>query len=76
MVKRTMTKLFVLWSYSVAIWSNLIVPCVTNPTNWQYCMKDHDQWLYPEIHRAWNLVVGSEVPYQEEQAVLESEKGR
>lgn len=69
-----MTNLFVAASYVAALWSTLIVPCVTNPDNWEYCMNDWDVWLYPEIHRAWDLMQGTETPYQEEQQVLQSTK--
>jgi len=68
------TKLFIVWTYTVAIWKTLLVPCVTNPDNWEYCTNDWDVWLYPEIQRAWNLMQGTEKPYQEEQDVLESNK--
>lgn len=67
-----MIKVFVLCSYLGAMWSNLIVPCVTNPNNWKYCMNDWDQWMYPEIHRAWEIMSEQEKPYQEEQTVLQS----
>lgn len=60
----------------MALWSNLIVPCVTNPDNWKYCFTNHDQWLWPEVHRALDIITKREVPYQEEQEVLESKKGR
>ena len=69
-----MIKLFVVWSYVVTIWKTLLVPCITNPENWKYCANDWDVWLYPEIHRAWNLMQGTEKPYQEERAVLQSDK--
>ena len=59
----------------MALWSNLVVPCVTIPSNWKYCFRDHDVWLYPEIQRAWNLMQGTEKPYQEEKDVLEFTKG-
>ena len=26
------------------------------------CLSDWDQWLYPEIHRAWNLMTNYEKP--------------
>jgi len=65
---------FVFWSYAMALWVNLVVPCVTNPTNWKYCFNDWDTWLYPEIRRAWDLMQGEEKPYQEEKNVLESIK--
>ena len=70
-----MTNSFIVLSYLVALWSNLVVPCVTIPSNWKYCFSDHDVWLYPEIQRAWNLMQGTEKPYQEEQDVLEFTKG-
>ena len=38
------------------------------------CLSDWDQWLYPEIHRAWNLMTNYEKPYAEERRVLESRK--
>ena len=69
-----MTKLFVAWTYIAALWSNLIVPCATNPDNWKHCTSDWDVWLYPEIQRAWDLMQGSEKPYQEEKDVLQSNK--
>ena len=71
-----MTKLFITWSYVSALWSNLIVPCVTVPSNWQYCTKDMDVWLYPELVRAFDLLTEKETPYQSEQDVLDSKKGR
>lgn len=67
------TKLFVTWTYIVAIWSNLLVPCATSD-NWKYCTKDWDVWLWPEIQRAWDIKQGYETPYQEEQEVLQSNK--
>ena len=68
------TKLFVIWSYIVALWSNLIAPCAFNPEAWKYCLNDWDVWLYPEIHRAWDLMRGKEKPYQEERNMLQSHK--
>ena len=70
-----MTKIFIVWSYVVALWSTLIVPCVTVPENWKYCSKDLDVWLYPELVRGWDLITGREVPYQSEQEALQSQKG-
>jgi hypothetical protein len=69
------TKIFIVWSYVVALWSTLIVPCVTVPENWKYCSKDLDVWLYPELVRGWDLITGREVPYQSEQEALQSQKG-
>ena len=67
-----MIKLFVLCSYLGAMWSNLIVPCVTVPANWKYCTNDLDVWLYPEITRAWEIITEQEKPYQDEKTVLQS----
>ena len=44
----------------------MIVPCTTVPSNWKYCFNDWDVWLYPEIHRAWDLITEQEIPYQSE----------
>ena len=52
--------------YLLALWSNLVVPCVTNPDNWQYCFNDHDTWLYPELIRGYELWSGRELPYSDE----------
>jgi len=68
------TKIFIVWSYVVALWSTLIVPCVTVPENWKYCSKDLDVWLYPELVRGWELFTGQEVPYQAEQEALDELK--
>ncbi|QIN96754.1 hypothetical protein [Synechococcus phage S-N03] len=68
------TKIFITWTYVAALWSNLIAPCAFNPDNWEYCTKDLDVWLWPEIHRAWDLMQGTEKPYQQERDVLESNK--
>ena len=67
-----MTKAFIAFSYIAALWSNLVVPCVANPSNWKYCTSDLDVWLYPEIQRAWDLMQGTEQPYQTEQEALQS----
>ena len=69
------TKLFITWAYVAAIWKTLIVPCVTVPSNWKYCFNDWDVWLYPEIQRGWELMQGTEKPYQSEQEALQSTKG-
>ena len=67
-----------IWSvllYLNALWSTLIVPCTTVPSNWKYCFNDWDVWLYPEIHRAWDLITKQEIPYQSEQEALQSRDG-
>lgn len=45
--------------------------CVSHPDNLQACMTNHDEWLWPEIERAWDLYTGEELPYQEESVKLE-----
>ena len=70
-----MSKILPLLLYLQALWSTLIVPCVTVPENWKYCSKDLDVWLYPELVRGWELFTGQEVPYQSEQEALQSQKG-
>lgn len=52
--------------YLQATWSTLVVPCVTNPANWQQCFTKHDQWLYPELVRGYELWSGQETPYESE----------
>jgi hypothetical protein len=64
--------MYYFWAYFVALWTTLIVPCVTNPVNWKYCFNDWDVWLYPEIQRAWDLYQRNEKPYQEEREILDS----
>lgn len=61
-----MAKLVVIALYLQAAFRTLVVPCVMNPSNWQYCFSDWDQWLYPELVRGWELYTGREVPYSTE----------
>ena len=65
-----MAKIIPILLYLQAAWSTLVVPCVTNPDNWQRCFSDWDDWLYPELVRGFNLYTGSEVPYAEESGIL------
>ena len=65
-----MDKILPLLLYLHAAWSTLVVPCVSNPDNWQRCFSDHDQWLYPELIRGWELYTGREVPYAEQHDIL------
>lgn len=37
--------------------------CTQNPHNMQQCLTNHDQWLWPEVQRGWDLYTGREVPY-------------
>mgnify|MGYP000005838476 CR=1 FL=1 len=52
----------------------LVNMCNSNDFNKEQCLKDWDQWLYPEIHRAWEIKTRQELPYQDEKEVLESTK--
>ena len=65
-----MSKLIPILLYLQALWSTLVVPCVTVPSNWKYCFNDMDQWLLPEIQRGFDLVTGREKPYQSESDIL------
>ena len=58
-------------SYAIAMWTTLVVPCVTVPENWKACTSDLDVWLYPELVRGFILVTGREKAYQSERDILE-----
>ena len=45
--------------------------CNQGPEARKACMTDWDVWLIPELHRAWDLYTGKEIPYQEEKEKLE-----
>ena len=70
-----MSKIIPIFFYLQALWSTLIFPCATQPSLWKYCFNDWDVWLYPEIHRAWDLISEQEIPYQSEQEALQSSDG-
>ena len=63
-----------LFNYTILFFNMVVVPCVTVPENWEYCYKDMDVWLFPEIQRGWDLYTEREKPYQEEQEILENYK--
>ncbi len=44
--------------------------CNSNDFNRQQCMKNWDQWLVPELQRAWDIYTEKEKPYQEEDEKL------
>ncbi len=66
-----MAKLFSILLYAQALWSSLVVPCVTNPDNWEQCFNNHDQWLWPEVQRGIDLITERELPYAGESDILE-----
>ena len=63
-------KLTVILIHISALWSNLIVPCVTVPENWKYCTSDWDVWLYPELVRGWEMITKDPCIYCEEKEKL------
>lgn len=44
--------------------------CNSNDFNRQQCMKNWDQWLVPELQRAWDIYTEKEKLYQEEDEKL------
>jgi len=61
-------------NYIIFFFNMVVVPCVTVPENWNYCYKNMDVWLYPEIQKGWDLYTGKEIPYQNERELLENYK--
>ena len=51
-------------SYLPLIWA----ACSQNTFNMQQCSTKHDEWLWPEIQRGWNLATGVEQAYYTEAA--------
>jgi len=45
--------------------------CNSSDFNRQQCIKDWDQWLIPELQRAWDIYTGKEELYQEEKESLD-----
>ena len=63
-------KLLTLWLYLAAFFNGVVVPCVTIPENWQYCSKDLDVWLYPELVKGWDYLNNGVCLYCEEKEKL------
>ena len=61
-------------NYIISFIGMVIIPCVTVPQNWEYCAKDWDVWLYPEIQRGFDMLTEKELPYQDERELLETYK--
>jgi len=61
-------------NYIIFFFNMVVVPCVTVPENWNYCYKNMDVWLYPEIQKGWDLYTEKEIPYQNERELLENYK--
>ena len=68
---RRVSRIIPLLLYLQAAWGTLVVPCVTNPTNWEQCFTKHDEWLIPELIRGYELWRGIETPYSREADILE-----
>ena len=64
-------KITVLWLYFSSFFNMVVVPCVTVPENWEYCYKDMDVWLLPEVERGAKMVFGEFELYKEEKEILE-----
>lgn len=56
-------------NYGMAFWSVVVVNCI-QPVNWEYCSKDIDQWLLPELQRGIDLYMNPSSMYQEERDYL------
>ena len=61
-------------NYIIFFFNMVVVPCVTVPENWNYCYKNMDVWLYPEIQKGWDIYTEKEIPYQNERELLENYK--
>jgi len=66
-----MAKLFTAWLYLSAFFNTVVVNCVTVPENWQYCSKDLDVWLYPELVKGWEIMTEGICLYCEEKEKLD-----
>lgn len=65
--------MYTFWIHLVAFWQVVVMNCI-QPVNWQYCYRV-DQWLLPDLQRAWEIKTGRYIPYQEEQKYLNEIKG-
>ena len=52
-----------------AFWNVAVMNCI-KPVNWQYCSKDLDVWLYPELIRGWEILTDDPCLYCEEKESL------
>ena len=65
-----MDTFFAMVLYLTSFWNTVVMNCV-KPVNWKNC-ENPQEWLYPELKRAWDLHTGEEIPYQDEKDLLES----
>ena len=63
-------KLYTVMLYLTAFWNTVVVNCVTIPENWEYCSKDLDVWLYPELVKGWDAITGELCLYCDEKEKL------
>ncbi len=61
--------MYTFFNYLYSVWTVLILNCA-QPVNWQYCTKDWDVWLYPEVERGVQLYLNPSSIYQEERESL------
>ena len=47
--------------------------CTSNVFNLSQCSTNWEQWLLPEVKRAWEIKTKQETPYQDEKDKLESQ---
>lgn len=77
MVTSSQKRMGKMWSEIVRLLSMvgaLFSMCTSNAFNLSQCSKNWDQWLFPEVKRAWDIKTRRETPYQEEKEVLDSQE--
>ena len=67
-----LAKLIVALGYAWTLFNMAAVTSIRYPQNIPAWFTNHEVWLYPELQRAWGIITEAEVPYQEEQELLES----
>ena len=56
--------------YLTAFFETVVMNCI-QPVNWEYCSKDLDVWLYPELVRGWEMITEGPCLYCEEKEKLD-----
>tara|TARA_B100000963_G_scaffold361035_1_gene394511 strand:- start:9251 stop:9433 length:183 start_codon:yes stop_codon:yes gene_type:complete len=52
-------------NHITAFWTVVVLNCI-HPVNFQYCYKDVDKWLFPEVMYGFQLYTGQIKPYENE----------
>ena len=60
--------MYTFWIHLVAFWQVVVMNCI-QPANWKYCYRV-DEWLIPDLQRAWEIKTKQYIPYQEEKIYL------